>query len=106
VNIPDSVKTIPENLCNGLVCKAQANHYITRKNGIGFHVRLVLAKRLSCLGCDRCGGLYDSLGEINNDWPIEGIESVESGKYYDIIFEGDEDEYYLKLVERALDEQK
>ena len=66
-----------------VVYKADVQH-CTTKRGVLFSVRLNKMARMSCKGCDRCGGLADDLSNINANWSIIGIESAKSGKLYEI----------------------
>jgi hypothetical protein len=72
-----------KNPCKGYIYKASVIHSNTSK-GLGFSVKLVKSKQLSCPGCSSCGWLDDSLSEVNNEWPILGIEEAENGKLYTI----------------------
>jgi hypothetical protein len=71
-----------KNYCYGIVYRANVHSFIT-KRGVGRTVRLNKLKRFSC-GCEKCRWFEDSIGEISEDWPILGLESVEHGKTYTI----------------------
>ncbi len=73
-----------EKHCQGQVFKANVQNFRTKRNDFGFSVRLIPMKRMSCPGCEKCGWQSEIFGEISNDWPIVGIESVEDGKFYTI----------------------
>ena len=45
-------------------------------------IRLTILRRKSCKGCKQCGGMYDQMSEICNDWEVEGLQDVEHGGLY------------------------
>mgnify|MGYP000097138075 CR=1 FL=1 len=75
------LKKISESKCNGLIYRAKVNHYATNDE-IVFEIRLRKLKKKSCPGCEKCDWLYEAIGEICEDWPVEGICDVEHGKLY------------------------
>ena len=68
--------------CQGTVFKASVQNCRTAKGGFRFQVHLVPMKKMSCPGCEKCGWQSENFSEVNNDWPINGIESCEDGKFY------------------------
>jgi hypothetical protein len=36
----------------------------------------------SCPGCGRCYGILGDLGEIDEHWPVLGIDAVKNGRFY------------------------
>lgn len=78
------IEPIPDKPCQGTIFKAQVNHFLTKKEGFGFQVRLIPMKKPSCPGCMKCYWQSDNFSEVNNDWPIIGIEKCEDGKLYEI----------------------
>ena len=74
----------PENPCHGTVYKADVQQCKTQR-GFMLSIRLNEMKRLSCKGCgDKCcrGWEDDSLGEIDRDRGVAGMDKVEHGKLY------------------------
>lgn len=92
--------------CKGIIFRANVTHYVTGIN-IGQKIRLRQLKRKSCPGCNKCRWIYDQIEEVNEDWPIIGIDKVKNGKLYTITvtnigrdFEtGLVDEWDLAIVE-------
>jgi len=93
--------------CQGAIFKAQVNHFLTKKEGFGFQVRLIPIKKLSCPGCIKCYWQSDDFSQVSNDWPIIGIDKCENGKLYKVSIYNESrdwetgfvDEWYLYLVE-------
>lgn len=96
-----------KNYRNGLVFKASVKNVRTSDNGFCFKVALKHLKNKSCSGCENCGWLHDVVQEVNESWPIIGLESCEDGELYTIVpcnesrdFEsGIIDSYDLKIRE-------
>ena len=94
----DLTKKTEKKSCNGLVYRAEISHYIVNR-GISFSVKLNKQKRLSCPGCELCWWLYEAVGEINLDWPVEGIESAEQGKLYTLDICNEEKDWESGIVD-------
>lgn len=106
-----------EAICKGQIFRANVSQYCSEysrgKNAgdvvIGFAVRLRRMKTLSCQGCEKCGWMFDYIGEINDDdFSVEGIDKAEGGKLYQLegvfspggYFDGPYDEFdYFTLTE-------
>jgi hypothetical protein len=71
--------------CLGMVFKATRQTYVTSTNRICFKVELIPIKRKSCPGCQHCGWLSSMLLEINDEWPIIGLNECQPGKLYTIV---------------------
>lgn len=68
--------------CEGLIFKAEVTQYRTRR-GFAFTTKFNKMKVLSCKGCEKCGPLEDLIYEfIDNESPIIGVETVQTGKLY------------------------
>ncbi len=72
---------ITKKTCQGNIFKACVGIYRTKK-GFGQTIRFTRSARLSCPGCDYCGWQFDSLDEINKDYPIHDLEKAEDGNFY------------------------
>jgi len=70
--------------CKGLIYRGYNQVYNTQR---GFEQRqgFRLAKRLSCKGCELCGGLRDYANETLTDYCI-GLtqENINDGEYYEL----------------------
>jgi hypothetical protein len=103
-DLKDAIENIPK--CKGHVFKAHVSSYSTRR-GVYFKTSLIKMKKLSCKGCEHCDWINDVFDEINNDWPLIGIENVINGGLYRIVAcneskdweSGMVDSYDLKLEE-------
>lgn len=96
---------VDKNECKGLVYRARVSEWYWPT--IGKTTRLNLLKRDSCPGCEKCGAMYECLQELNEDWPIVGLDNVENGKKYTIRFcneqrdweSGIVDDFDIELIE-------
>lgn len=96
--------------CKGIICRANVYNGFSQsygRNTIISNIKLTILKRDSCPGCEKCGGLWDQLSEISNDWPVSNIsEVIDRHKYrLDIVItsydyeSGHADEWEYKLTE-------
>lgn len=94
-----------EPVCKGRFYRGYVTKYQT-KYGIAKKVELRFLKRLSCPGCNRCGGFDEDLS-MGNWEEYVSLEGIEGGKiytlqYYDITTDwetGYVDDYSIRFVE-------
>ena len=90
--------------CQGIVVRAIVNHtYVSypKKSIERFNcnIQLNVLRRKSCKGCEQCGGIWDAMPEVSDDWPIEGIEDCSHKKLYKLVPVGYEEDWHLELAE-------
>lgn len=91
-------------ICAGMIFRCQHGTFMT-KAGYGEQTRMNLQKRLSCPGCERCGGFQEMLQEYAAEGDV-GLENAEDGAYYTLRVSGGDgpdhngewDECYLDFV--------
>jgi len=103
--------------CKGIMLRAHVNHYHRRYpyekgriDKISLKVDMNVLKLKSCSGCEYCGGMWEQMGNICNEWPVRGFESVEHGKLYrlglevssndPVTGEPDDWDFYLEEVKK------
>ena len=82
IDLADFMEDKTKESCDGAIFRADVQNYRTKRGGFGFTIKLNPVKKLSCPGCEKCGWQDFEFGEVCNDWPINGIESVEHGELY------------------------
>jgi len=62
IELSDSIKTKdPSKQCKGLIYRGKRNAFINGRDEYVYSERMMLLKRKSCKGCERCGFLHEEL---------------------------------------------
>lgn len=70
--------------CKGLIFKSYIYSFAS-KNYIAHNIKLVIAKRKSCPGCEKCGWILEQYSEaLGNDVevPIVNLDIVRNNRFY------------------------
>ncbi len=67
--------------CKGLIYKAKENQFKNSKGHFVLKCEMVPMKRLSCSGCESCGGIYDCIEELDPIFP----DVIEHNQLYELV---------------------
>lgn len=100
-----------ENKCRGLVFRGHSSQYVY-KGVIGYRQSINLLKRKSCIGCSKCGWMFDEAHEFARNKSII-FPGIDEGRLYTVKVtnisrdweSGYVDDYDLEIVPLPREEQ-